>query len=386
MTYATLAYLWTPSIAITSSRIEQWDEKMTKKPAIRILMCSVLVISGLIAGCTRETSQDYYAGKTIFVYVGRTPGSGADLAVRSFVRFWQEHIPGNPTMVVKNVPGGAGSRVWNLAWDDPKTDALEIFFSPVSGVAVIVEQEGLRADLSQLPFVGALTSPNMTFARTDRLKKAEDLPNVKGLQFGGQAPAHRFSVLGRLTLDILGVEYSRVDGFRGSSDVFNAVRRGEVDIQTAPLNFYRFTVEPGMVKEGEIIPLWYNPIIDQKGNIVPLPAAGEIPSFIDYYEAVKGEPPQGELFDVYKWLLPNVNGIVYAALAPRGVPEEALQQLRDSFFRTTKDESYRNEEIKMFGFNLPVVGPEEGASILYNMANAPDDVKKFLENYVQQDR
>ena len=141
-----------------------------------------------------------------------------------------------------------------------------------------------------------------------------------------------------------------------------------------------------MVEDGEIIPLWYNPIIDQKGNIVPLPAAGEIPSFIDYYQSVKGEPPRGELFDVYKWLLPNVNGIVYAALAPRGVPEEALQQLRDSFIRTTEDESYRNEEIKMFGFNLPVVGPEEGASILYNMANAPDDVKKFLKNYVQQDR
>lgn len=353
----------------------------------RALITSILFVTGLVSGCTSQTGEEeYYAGKTIFVYVGRTPGSGADLAVRSFVRFWQKHIPGEPTLVVKNVPGGAGSRVWNLAWDNSKSDALEIYFSPVSGVAVIVEQEGLRADLSQLPPIGALTSPNMTFARTDRLKKAEDLLMVKGLQFGGQAPAHRFSVLGRLTLDMLGAEYSSVHGFGGSSDIFNAVRRGEVDIQTAPLNFYRFTVEPGMVEQGEVIPLWYNPIIDLSGNVVPLPAAGDIPSFIDYYESVKGEPPGGELFDIYKWLLPNVNGIVYAALMPRDVSEEALQILRHSFIKATEDDEYRAEELKMFGFNLPIVDSEQGASMLSNMSNAPEKVKTFLKDYVQQER
>jgi tripartite-type tricarboxylate transporter receptor subunit TctC len=52
--------------------------------------------------------SDFYSGKTITVYVGRPPGSGADLAVRSFVRYWAQHVPGEPTMIVKNVPGGGG--------------------------------------------------------------------------------------------------------------------------------------------------------------------------------------------------------------------------------------------------------------------------------------
>ena len=184
----------------------------------------------------------------------------------------------------------------------------------------------------------------MTFARTERLASAEDLPDVAGLKFGGQGPAHRFSVLGRLTLDILGVDYHSITGFSGSSDVFNAVRRKEVDIQTAPLNFYRFTVEPGVVKDGEVIPLWYNPIIDDKGEIVPLPAAGDIPSFIEYYESVKGEAPAGTLFEIYKWLLPNINGIVYAAFLPRDSSAEASQILSDSFAGVTQDEAYRAEE------------------------------------------
>ena len=351
---------------------------------IRILIIVATMATTLLTACGDVEEKEFYAGKTIFVYVGRPPGSGADLAVRSFVRFWQEHIPGHPTMVVKNVPGGAGSRVWNLAWDKKNPNDLEIFFSPVSGTAVIVREQGLRADLSKLPLIGALTSPNMTFARTERLERAEDLPEVVGLKFGGQGPAHRFSVLGRLTLDILGVDYHSVTGFSGSSDVFNAVRRKEVDIQTAPLNFFRFTVEPNAVKNGEVIPLWYNPMIDEAGEILPLAAAGDIPSFIEYYESVKGVAPAGELFDMYKWLLPNVNGIVYAAFLPQGSTPAASKILSDSFSRVTQDEAYRAEERKMFGFNLPVVRSQQGAKILNDMANAPESIRNLLNQYIQE--
>jgi len=356
------------------------------KLMMRSLITAFLIMASSWAELAVTAEADFYAGKTVFVYVGRPPGSGADLAVRSFVRHWQKHIPGKPTMVVKNVPGGGGSRVWNLAWDEKNLDGLEIFFSPVSGTAVIVRQTGLRADLSKMPLLGALMSPNMTFARTDRLKRSEDLPDVKGLQFGGQAPAHRFSILGRLTLDILGVDYRNVTGFRGASDVFNAVRRKEVDIQTAPLNFYRFTVEPNVVKSGEVIPLWYNPVIDEKGEIIPLDAAGDIPSFIDYYESVRGEPPAGELFEIYKWLLPNLNGITYAAFLPRDSQEKPLKVLRDSFVRVTRDEEYLIEEKKMFGFNLPVVSSELAAKVLDDMANAPEHMRDFLDQYIQQGR
>jgi hypothetical protein len=359
---------------------------MELKLMIRSLIAALIIATSILTACGDTAERDFYAGKTIFVYVGRPPGSGADLAVRSFVRFWQEHIPGRPTMVVKNVPGGAGSRVWNIAWDKKNPSDLEIFFSPVSGTAVIVREQGLRADLSKMPLIGALTSPNMTFARTENLAHAEDLPNVTGLKFGGQGPAHRFSVLGRLTLDILGVDYISITGFSGASDVFNAVRRKEVDIQTAPLNFYRFTVEPNVVKSGEVIPLWYNPIIDGTGEIIPLPAAGDIPSFIEYYESVKGEAPAGELFELYKWLLPNINGIVYAAFLPRGSTTAAAQILSDSFTRVTQDEAYLAEEKKMFGFNLPVVSSEQGAKILDDMANVPETIRVHLDQYIQQAR
>jgi hypothetical protein len=359
---------------------------MEMKQVTRSLITVLMMLTTFLTGCEDNAEKDFYSGKTIFVYVGRPPGSGADLTVRSFVRFWQEHIPGKPTMVVKNVPGGGGSRVWNLAWDKKSSNDLEIYFSPVSGTAVIVREQWLRADLSKLPLIGALGSPNMTFARTEHLAHAEDLPNVAGLKFGGQGPAHRFSVLGRLTLDILGVDFISVTGFSGASDVFNALRRKEVDIQTAPLNFYRFTVEPNVVRNGEVIPLWYNPVIDERGEIVPLSAAGDIPSFIEYHESVKGAAPAGELYDLYRWLLPNINGIVYAAFLPRGSMPENFKILTDSFALVTQDEAYRAEEMKMFGFNSPVISAEQGAKNLDDMENAPENMRQLLDQYIQQAR
>ena len=352
---------------------------MKSSQILGLLITAACLVSGEVSA-----QEDFYAGKTVTVFVGRPPGSGADLAVRSFVRFWQEQIPGQPIMVVKNVPGGGGSRVWNLAWDKKKVNDLEIFFSPVSGTAAIIEEPGLRAELSKMPLLGAMMSPNMTFARTDKLKQAADLPKVAGLKFGGQAPAHRFSLLGRLTLDIVGVDYRNVSGFSGASDVFNALRRGEVDIQTAPLNFYRFTVEPNMVAGGEVIPLWYNPLVDDAGNIIPIPEAGDIPSFDDYYRKVRGQEPSGELFDLYKWLLPYVNGIVYAAFMPPGTEEPALSILRESFAAVTLDEAYRAEEKRMFGFNLPVVSPEQGQRLLTDMENVPDQMRDLLDSYIAQ--
>ena len=93
---------------------------------ILALIASVWVIE---AGAPAHAQDDnYFEGKTVSIYVGRTPGSGADLSVRVFAEFWQRHIPGNPTMVVRNVPGGGGTRVWNFGTEVADADGLHILY------------------------------------------------------------------------------------------------------------------------------------------------------------------------------------------------------------------------------------------------------------------
>lgn len=341
----------------------------------------------VIAVCAFSSSinaqgDDYFEGETITVYVGRTPGSGADLSVRVFVEFWQRHIPGNPTMIVRNVPGGGGTRVWNFGAEVAANDGLHILYSPTSGAAAILNQPGLRADFSQMPYIGGLMSPNMAYVRTDKVKRPSDLLTADGLKFGGQTPAHRFDLLGRLGLDAVGADYQYATGFPGAADVFNAIRRGEVDIQVASLGLYRFSIEPTLVKEGLAIPLWHNPSADPSGNVAALAVAEDIPSYMEFYEDLVGEKPSGEEYEMYKWLLPRVNNIVYAALLPPGTPDEIQLILRQSFIDVTEDSSYQAEELTMYGFNLPVIGASEGTEILDSLYDVPENVTVFLENYI----
>ena len=345
---------------------------------------SLLVMAGLAMGSSgyAQESEPFYQGKTVTVYVGRTPGSGADLAARVFARFWSDYIPGEPTIVVRNLPGGGGTRVWNYGAEVAAPDGLHVIFSPTNGAAAVLKEPGLRADFSTMPFVGGLLSPNMAYVRTDRVKSPEELLTTDGLRFGGQSPALRFDLLGRLALDALGAEYRYITGFQGAADVFNAVRRGEVDIQVASLGLYRFSIEPTLVAEGLAIPLWHNPSADTAGNVTPLEVAADIPSYMDFYRQVTGTEPSGEYYELYKWILPRVNNIVYAALLPPGTPEAQVNVLRDSFVQVTRDPGYQAEEQTMYGFSLPLIGAEEGTEILRSLYDVPDEIAEFLAGYV----
>ena len=250
----------------------------------------------------------------------------------------------------------------------------------------MLKEPGLRADFSTMPFVGGLLSPNMAYVRTDKVTSPEELLTADGLRFGGQSPALRFDLLGRLALDALGAEYRYITGFQGAADVFNAVRRGEVDIQVASLGLYRFSIEPTLVAEGLAIPLWHNPSADTAGNVTPLDVAADIPSYMDFYRQVTGTEPSGEFYELYKWILPRVNNIVYAALLPPGTPEEQVNILRDSFVQVTLDADYQAEEETMYGFSLPLIGAEEGTEILNSLYDVPEDIAAFLAAYVDEVR
>jgi len=352
---------------------------IVRKPMLTLIASACAIAAGVPA---QAQDEHYFDGKTITVYVGRTPGSGADLSVRVFVGFWQRHIPGGPTMVVRNVPGGGGTRVWNFGAEIADADGLHILYSPTSGAAAILNQPGLRADFSQMPYIGGLMSPNMAYVRTEKVSRAEDLLTADGLKFGGQTPAHRFDLLTRLGLDAAGVPYQYATGFPGAADVFNAIRRGEIDIQMASLGLYRFSIEPTLVKEGLAIPLWHNPAADTNGNLTALEVAADIPSYMEFYENLTGTPPSGREFEMYKWLLPRVNNIVYAALLPPNTPEEVQEILRSSFIDVTEDPEYQAEELTMYGFNLPVIGADEGTAILESLYDVPESVSTYLENYI----
>src|SRR5258705_12767395 len=82
----------------------------------------LIAIAGLALAPARATAQDYYAGKTIDLVVGNYPGGGYDIYARTVARHLGRNIPGNPAIVVKNMPGAgsakAGAHIGQIAPKD----------------------------------------------------------------------------------------------------------------------------------------------------------------------------------------------------------------------------------------------------------------------------
>jgi tripartite-type tricarboxylate transporter receptor subunit TctC len=353
---------------------------MLVKSLIGQVFCIVLVAS-LSPTPATAADEDFYADKTVNIYLGRSAGSGTDLALRTFIRFWQEHIPGRPTIVVRNIPGGGGTRVWNFGYELADPDGLSILFSPFSGAAEILDLPGLRADFTSMPLIGGLKSPNLVYVRTDVISTPADLLTISGLKYAGQDPAHHYDIMARMALDMLGVDYTYIAGFQSANDVFNAIRRREVDMQTAGLTLYRFSIENTLIESGEAIPLWHNPRVDREGNVVAEEAAEGVPTFVEVYTDLKGSPPSGEMFEIYKWLQPTINTFGHAAFLPPNTPDDAARILRESFVATTNDAQYRAEEMELFGVRMPLIEHTEGSRVIREMTNAPENVRTLLRHY-----
>ena len=155
--------------------------------------------------------------------------------------------------------------------------------------------------------------------------------------------------------------------------------------RVAGLTLYRFSIEGALIESGEAIPLWHNPRVDSEGNIVAEDAAEGIPSFVEVYTELKGSPPEGEMFEIYKWLQPTINTFGHAAFLPPESPPEAVRILRESFVATTNDEVYRAAEMEQFGVYMPLIEHTEGSRVIGAMVNAPDNVRALLRRYAARD-
>src|SRR5689334_17586400 len=85
-----------------------------------------LVAAAIVFAPLPAPAADFYAGKTVDLIVGNAPGGGFDIYARAIARHLGQHIPGKPTIVVKNMPGAGGARAgYNISRVAPQ-DGLTI--------------------------------------------------------------------------------------------------------------------------------------------------------------------------------------------------------------------------------------------------------------------
>ena len=195
------------------------------------LICVAAAIAMLVP-LTTAGASDYYAGKTIEFVVGGSPGGGYDTYTRAMARHFARHVPGNPSIVVKNMPGAGGARAGHfVSTVAPKDGTVIGAVTPGSIIGPLLDAEPTKLfDPTAALWLGSANNGTrvcVTFEKS-KTKAFTDALAQKTI-IGGVAPgdaSHDFAYLVKRTT---GAQLDIVSGYKGSLDLFLAMERGEVD-------------------------------------------------------------------------------------------------------------------------------------------------------------
>jgi tripartite-type tricarboxylate transporter receptor subunit TctC len=200
-------------------------------PCQRMLPHAGLLAVALLA-TTPAPAADFYAGKTIDLIVSNAPGGGFDIYARSIARHMQRHIPGNPTIVVKNMPGAGGARAGYHVNTVTPADGLTIgAIMPGTVMAPLLDDKpDTSFDPSKVLYLGTANSGTYVCVTFDhsKIKTLDDALTQKTVM-GGVAAGNSINDIANLVKRTTGAQFNLISGYRGTVEVTLAIERREID-------------------------------------------------------------------------------------------------------------------------------------------------------------
>lgn len=332
-----------------------------------------------------QTKQDvpYFQGKTINMIIDFSAGGPTDTEGRLVARHLPQHLPGSPTIVVRNVAGAGGAIGVNYVGRIAPPDGLTFGYS--SGVAfdAALDYPSLKVDLTTMPLIAAGPDVTVVYMRSDYdggVHKPADLMTKRDFWVAGLSPDSNKDVRMRMEMDLLGLKYHYLTGYPGTADIRLAVQRNEAQVTAESMPSYRASVEP-LVEKGEVTPLWYEiGNSDADSDVKGIPAT----SFFEFYKAQGKNDVHSEVYRAY--IVANEIGSDFLRLInmPPGSPPEAIAAMKTAFAALDRDPEFARDAINTIKYVPRFV---QGASTDRAFAKAlkPDpELVAFLLRYIKE--
>ena len=284
----------------------------------------VLAIAALVA--LPAQAADFYAGKTVSLYIGFAPGGTYDLFGRVVSQHLGKKLPGNPTIVVRNMPGAGSVTLSNYMMKVAAKDgtALAIVSESVA-IDQVLENQGVEYDATKFNWIGRMatsssvffawhTSPTKTFADA---QKRETLMGSSGSGLTTDTP--------RALNALAGSKFKIITGYRGSTEVMLAQERGEVEVGYALWTDFKAR-KADWIAEKKVNPLFFI-------------AGARVPEFPEV--PLSHELGSNAEANRVLGLFASSNAIGRALYTTPGVPAAQLQALRAAFDAMAADPAYK---------------------------------------------
>ncbi len=345
---------------------------------------SVALLASLLLVCPPALPQaPYYAGKTVELLVPTAVGGATDILFRFFTPFLEKHIPGTPTIRIRNMPGGGTLLGMNWFAANAKPDGTMLLASTVaSQVAYILRNPAVRYEFRRMRPVLVNGSGAVFYAAPlPGLRQAADLVRVSGLAFGSNTPPG-VELPALVAFDLLGINPKVVFGFESRGPIRLAFERGELNLDFQATFVYASQVQP-LVRQGKAVPLMTLGFINEKGQLVRDPALREVPTVYEVYQQVHGRKPDGLLrWKAYAGLVAASWTYGRALWVPEGTPAEALRDLWTAVDRMVADPEFRRQAEQVLG-PYPVLRGDGVERTLYRNMTLTLDVVHYIREMVR---
>jgi tripartite-type tricarboxylate transporter receptor subunit TctC len=353
-------------------------------------LASAALVFGWCAATAMPTAAagPFYSGKRVSVLINFAPGGSTDIAGRLFAKHIGKHIDGQPALVVQNMDGAGGLNGALYLGEVAPKDGTVMGFLGGTTWQYASEPDRFRVDLKNYTFIAHLSNTTVYYARTDvppRLAQPSDIVRAKGIVAGGNGPYNGRDLLIRLTLDMLGVPFRYLTGYRSGQAARLALQRNEINFFAEPALSYRSVVEPSLVKNGQALGVYLDPRYDGASLSTSNEVQGlPVPPFQELYLSANGAKPAGRLWQVYLAVLTLNSAFGTVIALPPGAPREAAEALRAAVMKLGRDRSFVEDAARIIGY---VPQFETAADIDEKVRRAltvSPDVKAFVADYVKR--
>jgi tripartite-type tricarboxylate transporter receptor subunit TctC len=312
-------------------------------------------------------AEDFYKGKTLTLFAGQPPGGGIDSEMRLVARFFSGFLPGEPTVVPRNMQGAGGMILGNYLYNIAKPDGLTLGMPGRSGfvLAPITSVADVRFDLHKFTWIGSSASTNyiLWLRRGANIRSFDELKSAKRqIVLGGSGSTTANSVVPEVLAKYEGFSFKVVRGYPGMNDAILAMERGEVD----GVFTHRASLRSDLISSGAVIPIFQTFAIE--------PDLPVVERFVTNQKE--------------KALLNLLNAplrLGLALVAPPGVPDDLTRALRQSYLKMVESKDYQDEASKRgFDVGKPNLGEDLADYVAKNLASVPGEVIQEYRDYVER--
>ena len=333
---------------------------------------STLALAALLLGrpcVAADAVADFYKGKTVFLQVGSAPGGSYDLVGRLVSRYMGKYIPGSPTLVVQNVPGGGSLALANQFGNTTPRDGTYFgVFNTGMATTPLLDAASTHFDPRKFNFLGSPTRGGTLLGvwHAAPIKKYEDLFTTE-LILGATGPGAAPYDFPRLTNALSGTKFKIVNGYQGNPQIKLAMQRGEIGGYAGlSLNNPEYA---DVLKSKEVLLMAaFGMAQSSKAKDIPLLPLGKTAEDRQVFELMYAREAYGRLF-----------------AAPPEVPAERVAALRSAFEATLKDPAFLAEAGKL-AIDLEPVTAEELTALTERVYQTPPEVVARIQSLIAPDK